>query len=60
MSADAPIRIAELLDQAVHDLVEAQLMVDQLQLGLQPGSLLWRQARTVGDRIHNALSKLGD
>lgn len=60
MSApEAPRRIAELCDEAVHELNEARHEITQVQEKI---SDLWLQRRleSIDDRIHNALGKLGD
>jgi hypothetical protein len=67
MALQGPRRVAELIDEAVSELQTAQRLLVELQHMFLPhgektvdAGRVWHRLETIDDRIHNALSKLGD
>ena len=59
MSAPAPVRAAELIDGAVHELHAAQREVKALIQKLNDPWLV-RQLEAIEEHVYRAVSKLGD
>lgn len=52
---------AQKIDEAIGELVEAQRLVAEIQRVYSiPGDHIWHRLETVDDRLHEALSKLGN
>lgn len=51
---------AQKIDEAIAEVLMAQRLVAQLQDGCEVGDSLWHRLETIDDRLHDALSKLGN